>query len=407
MEMRRSRNSYMVSPRRVTMAPMGMPSRTLKAAMDFLALVVTGFWPAMAARSATRGSMILTFCVASPRPMLMTIFSSLGIAMALVMLSSLPSACLISVSYFCFSRAAMIALRFLHGCRVGFEARVPMRGVNRCYRIELPMILLLAFALFLGDRVATCLRITDLRVALEPRTNASSVPLSVNQHHIRDMDRRLLLGDPTLDVTLRVRLDVLLNHADAFDEDTLLVCNDTENTVRLVALILAGDNNNHVVALDLDACHKSLSFPRRSCYRGVGLRLICCALPRTGGVKLYDLGCERDDLEKLLLPKFASDWAKDAGADRLVGVVDDDSGVLVEANIGAVAAAIFFARSDDHSLDDLALFHGAIGRGFFDGGCGDIAEACLFAETATKRKDHLQLARAGVVGHVKHCSHLY
>src|SRR6266566_6486723 len=93
MEMRRSRNSYMVSPRRVTMAAM----------------------------SATNGSMILTFWVASPRPMLMTIFSSLGIAMALVMLSSLPSACLISVSYFCLSRAAMIVLRFLHGCRVGFQ----------------------------------------------------------------------------------------------------------------------------------------------------------------------------------------------------------------------------------------------------------------------------------------------
>ena len=28
---------------------MGMPSRTLKAAMDFFALVVTGFWPVMAA----------------------------------------------------------------------------------------------------------------------------------------------------------------------------------------------------------------------------------------------------------------------------------------------------------------------------------------------------------------------
>src|SRR5258708_38277256 len=103
------------------MASVGMPSGTLKGAMDFLAFVVTGLWPGMAARSATRGSMILTFWVASPRPMLMTIFSSLGIAMALVMLSSLPSACLISVSYFCLSRAAMIILRFLHGCRVGFQ----------------------------------------------------------------------------------------------------------------------------------------------------------------------------------------------------------------------------------------------------------------------------------------------
>src|ERR1700730_17992446 len=108
--MRRSRNSYIVSPRRVTIAPMGMPSRTLKAAIDFFALVVTGFWPAMAARSATRGSMILTFWVASPRPMLMTIFSSFGIAIALVMPSSLARADLISVLYFSLKRAAMSAL---------------------------------------------------------------------------------------------------------------------------------------------------------------------------------------------------------------------------------------------------------------------------------------------------------
>src|SRR5271167_3395775 len=110
--MRRSRNSYIVSPRRVTIAPMGMPSRTLKAAIDFFARVVTGFWPAMAARSATSGSMILTFWVASPRPMLTTIFSSLGIAMALVMLSSLLNDGLISFSYFSFKRAAIVFFAF-------------------------------------------------------------------------------------------------------------------------------------------------------------------------------------------------------------------------------------------------------------------------------------------------------
>ena len=71
---------------------MGMPSRTLKAAIDFFAFVVTGFWPVIEARSATRGSMILTFWVASPRPMLTTIFSSFGIAITFSMLSSLARA---------------------------------------------------------------------------------------------------------------------------------------------------------------------------------------------------------------------------------------------------------------------------------------------------------------------------
>src|SRR5207244_609734 len=70
---------------------------------------------------------------------------------------------------------------------------------------------------------------------------------------------------------------------------------------------------------------------------------------------LDNLGRQRDDLEELLLAELAGDGAEDAGSDRLIDVVDDDSGVLVEANIGTVFAAIFFARADDHGLDDLTL----------------------------------------------------
>ena len=46
---RRSRNSYMRSLRSVTLAPIGIFSRTLKAAIDFLAWVTTAFWPAISA----------------------------------------------------------------------------------------------------------------------------------------------------------------------------------------------------------------------------------------------------------------------------------------------------------------------------------------------------------------------
>ena len=41
----RSKNSHMRSPRSVTLAPMALPSRSLKPAIDFLALVTSGFWP--------------------------------------------------------------------------------------------------------------------------------------------------------------------------------------------------------------------------------------------------------------------------------------------------------------------------------------------------------------------------
>ncbi len=41
----RSKNSHIRSPRKVTLAPMALPSRSLKPAMDFLARVTSGFWP--------------------------------------------------------------------------------------------------------------------------------------------------------------------------------------------------------------------------------------------------------------------------------------------------------------------------------------------------------------------------
>ena len=44
---RRSMNSYMRVLRSVTLAPMGMPSRSLKVEIDLRALVITGFWPAI------------------------------------------------------------------------------------------------------------------------------------------------------------------------------------------------------------------------------------------------------------------------------------------------------------------------------------------------------------------------
>ena len=60
---------------------MGMPSRSLKEAMDFLARVTTAFCPAMAVSSATASSISLLFWLAAPRPMFREIFSMPGSCM--------------------------------------------------------------------------------------------------------------------------------------------------------------------------------------------------------------------------------------------------------------------------------------------------------------------------------------
>lgn len=65
-------------PRRVTAMPTVVPSRSLKAAMEFLALVLTGLCPVMTARSFIAASKPLEFCSASPIPQFTTTFSILG-----------------------------------------------------------------------------------------------------------------------------------------------------------------------------------------------------------------------------------------------------------------------------------------------------------------------------------------
>ena len=49
----------MRSRRRVTLQPIGMPSRSLNCAIDFFALVMTGFWPAISSISAAAWSTLL------------------------------------------------------------------------------------------------------------------------------------------------------------------------------------------------------------------------------------------------------------------------------------------------------------------------------------------------------------
>src|SRR6201991_1822868 len=65
---------------------------------------------------------------------------------------------------------------------------------------------------------------------------------------------------------------------------------------------------------------------------------------------LQNFGSERHDLQKLLLAQLAGNRAKHARAYRLAGFVDQNCSVLVEADIGSVAATIFLPRANHHGL---------------------------------------------------------
>ena len=64
--------------RRVTDTPTGIPSRTLKEAIDLRARRMLGCWPAIVASCSSAASSIFVSCFASPTPMLRVIFSSVG-----------------------------------------------------------------------------------------------------------------------------------------------------------------------------------------------------------------------------------------------------------------------------------------------------------------------------------------
>src|SRR5438067_7695454 len=120
-----------------------------------------------------------------------------------------------------------------------------------------------------------------------------------------------------------------------------------------------------------------------------------------------DLGSERNDLHELPLAQLAGHRSEDARAHRLVLIVDQHRSVVIELDVGAIATAKLLHGADDDCFDHGALLDRSIGRGFFDRGGDDVADAGVFAgRRAADHLDRRNLLRAGVVRDVQDCSHL-
>ena len=68
----------MRAPRRVTETPTGIPSRSLKLAIDLRARRTFGCWPVIVASCSVAASSTGVACFASPTPMLSVILSRRG-----------------------------------------------------------------------------------------------------------------------------------------------------------------------------------------------------------------------------------------------------------------------------------------------------------------------------------------
>ena len=90
--------------------------------------------------------------------------------------------------------------------------------------------------------------------------------------------------------------------------------------------------------------------------------------------------------------------AEDAGPARLQLVVDEDRGVLVEADVAAVRTPLLLLRAHDHAADDVALLHRGARHGVLHRRDEDVADAGVAARRTAEHLDAEDLFGTGVVG---------
>src|SRR5580704_13766488 len=110
------------------------------------------------------------------------------------------------------------------------------------------------------------------------------------------------------------------------------------------------------------------------------------------------LRCERHDAHEALVAQLAADGPEDAGPARLLLVIDENGGVLVEADVAAVGTPLLLLRPHDDALDDVALLDGSAGYGVLDRGHEHVTDAGVAPARPAEHADAEHLACAGVVG---------
>src|SRR6266446_2476729 len=112
---------------------------------------------------------------------------------------------------------------------------------------------------------------------------------------------------------------------------------------------------------------------------------------------LQHLRRQRDDLHVALFAELAGHRSEDAGGPGLARFGDEDGGVLVEADVGAVLAAGLLGRAHDDRPGHVALLHLPGRDGVLDGHHHDVAQAGVAALAAAEHADHQRPPGARVV----------
>src|SRR5580700_10563351 len=97
------------------------------------------------------------------------------------------------------------------------------------------------------DRLSALFADANFLIAFKLVADAGRSAVAADQQHIRDVDRRFLLGDATLDVALRIGADILLHHPDMRGQSAVLFSKHTQHAA-LFAFVAAGNYLHLIVA---------------------------------------------------------------------------------------------------------------------------------------------------------------
>ena len=183
-----------------------------------------------------------------------------------------------------------------------------------------------------------------------------------------DVKRHFLRDDAALRNFHR-GFGVAFDFVNAFDDDFSLIGLGGDNFA-LLALILAGEDLNGIALFDVK-------------------------------FHLEHLRSEGDNFHEVFIAEFASDGPEDTSAARGFILFDNDGGVFVETDIGAVGTAKTFFRANDDGFNDVALLDLTAWGGGFDGGNDNVADIGVAAEGAAEHANTHNFLCAGIIADVE------
>src|ERR1700674_784260 len=225
-----------------------------------------------------------------------------------------------------------------------------------------------------------------------------------HQGHVRQPNRPLLLGNSTLDVALRIRPHVLLHRHHVLHQHLALVGKHAQHAP-FFSRIPPGHHLHGVIPADIHSlvfgryCSHRLALPNLSIGRDGPCRVSTPALKH--------FRRQRHNLQKFLLAQFARHRTKYSRAHRFSGFVDQHGRILIETDVSPIPPPMLFPRPHNDRLHHFALLHLAVRRSFLHACRDHVAKPGSQTGRAAERQDHLQLARAGVIGDLEHGSHHY